>query len=68
MIFKWLLYFVCVVAVSFSKATYRINENNGIVQIKLVLSNSSLNDIVVQVLSNDISATGKQLIYIKKSI
>lgn len=55
-----------VVAVSFSKAAYRNNENDGPVQIGLVLSNPPLTDIAVQVLSNNRSATGEQFMHNKK--
>ena len=51
--------FFIVVAVSFSKSTYSISENDGQIQSLLVLTNPSLNDVTVQVQSANGSATGE---------
>ena len=47
------------VSVSFSQATYSVDENNGPAQPVLVLSNPSSTDITVQVRSNNITAAGE---------
>ena len=45
--------------VSFDKPLHFVDENAGQVQIVLLLGQPSLNDIIVQVLNTDVSATGK---------
>ena len=45
----------------FSQAMYSVDEDSGLVQPVLILSNSSENDTIVQVLTIDESATGKTL-------
>ena len=47
------------VSVSFNQSTYMINENDGLVQPVLVLNNSVATDITLQVVTNDITATGE---------
>ena len=47
--------------VRFSQAMYSVDEDSGIVQPVLILSNSSETVIIVQVLTIDESATGKIL-------
>lgn len=47
-----------VTTVSFEQSTYRVNENDGLVQITLILSNPSSSNITVQVTSNDNTAKG----------
>ena len=55
------MYEFCVDAtVSFNQSSYSINENNGPVQIVVVLSNPSSSDITIQVLNTDESATSKK--------
>ena len=43
----------------FSQTTYIVNENDGPVQPRLVLSNPSSTDITVEVTSSGGSATGE---------
>jgi len=45
--------------VKFIQSTYNITEYNGILQPILVLSRQSSIDIIVQVLTNDATATGE---------
>ena len=45
--------------VSFSQPTYRVGEDDGIVQPQVVLSNPSSTDITVEVTDTGISATGE---------
>ena len=45
--------------VSFSQSTYSVNEDDGLVQPVLVLSNPSSTDITVQVRDNSNTATGE---------
>ena len=45
--------------VSFNQPTYSVNENDGVLQPVLVLSESSSTDITVQVRSTDKTATGE---------
>ena len=48
---------------SFSQAMYSVNEDSGLLQPVLILSNSSETDTTVQVLTVDESATGKICIH-----
>ena len=43
----------------FSHAMYTVNENAGVVQVSLILSNPSSTNVTMQVSSADISANGK---------
>jgi len=45
--------------VSFSPAEYRVDENSGLVQPVLVLSNSSSSIITIHVFTTEGSATGE---------
>ena len=61
--FSTLLYiilsFYCTAAtVSFSQSTYRVNENEGLVQPVLVLSNPSSINVTVRVTDEGGTATG----------
>ena len=47
------------ITVRFSPSTYSVNEDDGLVQPVLVLSNPSSTDITVQVRANDNTTTGK---------
>ena len=48
-----------VITITFSEATYNVNENAGVVQPLLVLSNPSSIAFTVQVVNTNGSATGK---------
>jgi len=50
--------FHLVTTVSFDQSAYSFNENVGLVQIALVLSNPSSDDITIQVKSSDNTAQG----------
>ena len=53
-----IFYFLVVITVRFNNATYTVDEDAGIIQPLLVLSNpSSLNETVL-VISTDVTATG----------
>ena len=52
-----------VTSVKFSQSTYSVNENSGVVQPVLVLSNPSSTDITVEVTSTDGSATGELILF-----
>ena len=52
-------FFVLVTFVNFSQSVYNIDEDKDQVKVMLLLSNPSTADIMVTVLSNDGSATGK---------
>ena len=43
---------------------YSIDENDGVVETQLILSNPSSNDITVEVISEEINATSESHIYI----
>ena len=59
-IIQHMLLIICIaITVSFSQSAYSVNEDDGVVQPVLVLSNPSSTDITVQVRSNDNTATGK---------
>ena len=45
--------------VSFSQSTYRVGEDDGVIQPQVVLSNPSSTDITLQVTDTGISATGE---------
>jgi len=45
--------------VSFGQSTYSVNEEAGVAQIELVLSNPSSNDITAQVRDTKGTATGE---------
>jgi len=47
------------ITISFSQATYNVDENNGAAQPVLVLSNPSSTDITVQVRDNQNTATSE---------
>ena len=47
--------------VSFEQSTYNVNEDNGLTQLILVLSNPLSTDTIVQVNNSNGSATGKYL-------
>ena len=59
MIFTATTDFATSLNVSFSQSSYSVNENDGVVQPVLVLSESSLINITVQIESRSITATGK---------
>ena len=46
------------VAIHFMESRYVVVENNGAVQLVLVLTKPSSTEITVEVMSNDITATG----------
>ena len=48
-----------VITVTFGKEEYTVNEDTGVLQVSLILSNSSSNNIAIEVLSSNGSATGK---------
>ena len=48
-----------VTSVNFSQSAYSVDENDGIVQLTLVLSIPSSSDITIEVFSTDGSAIGK---------
>ena len=55
------------IVVNFEQMTYNIDEDNGLVQPVLVLSNPSSTTITIEVLSIDESATGKHSVnYVSK--
>ena len=47
---------------SFNQSAYNTNENDGLVQIELISSNPSLNDITIEVFATAVSATGRWLV------
>ena len=51
-------YIILEIAVRFDNAAYHVNEDVGIVQLLLVLSNPSSFNETVQVISTDIEADG----------
>ena len=51
-------------SISFNQSIYIVNENERLVEVVLVLSNSAEIDIIVQVGTNDKTATGEHLISI----
>ena len=52
-----------VVTVNFSQSTYSVNENDGKVQLELVLNNALATSMMVRVLTTNGSAIGKCIIY-----
>ena len=56
----YLIFLLClVITIKFSKSAYTIDENSGQVQPVLILSDISLIEFTVQVLSSSESANGK---------
>ena len=51
------------ISVYFSQPTYRVNENDGAVQLVLVLSNPSSTDFDVEIRDNEGTAIRKQKYY-----
>lgn len=47
------------ITVTFGKEEYTVDEDTGVLQVSLILSNSSSNNTVIEVLSSNGSATGK---------
>ena len=50
---------IVAVAVSFDQLTYFANEDNGTVELMVILSNPSIADITVQIVSSDVTAISK---------
>jgi len=50
--------------VSFSKSNYGVNENDGVVELILVLSNPLSSDVTIRITTFDREATGKGLMHI----
>ena len=48
-----------VITISFNQMLYRVNESDGTVEIMVGLSNPSMTDITVQLVSNGITAMSK---------
>lgn len=44
------------ITISFNQMMHRANESDGTVEIMVNLSNPSINDITVQIISSDITA------------
>ena len=55
------LFYYTAATVSFVQSTYLADESIESVEIEMILSNQSSVDLVVQVTSSDIQATGKHL-------
>ena len=51
--------FLLEITVQFGEAMYTVNENAGVVQVSLILSNPSSTIVMIQVFNTDGSATGK---------
>ena len=49
------------ITVQFGQAMYTSNENAGVVQVSLILSNPSSTDVNVQVFNTNITANGKYI-------
>ena len=49
------------VSISFSQSTYIVNENEGLLQAVLILSTPAKTTTIVQVGTNDNTATGEHL-------
>ena len=47
------------ITISFDRFKYFLNENNGTVQLKAILSNPSATEITVQIIINDGTAISK---------
>ena len=60
MSFLWTYFIVLlVVIIKFDELTYNVDERSGMVQVALVLSNPLSSDLTVDVMSNDVTASGK---------
>ena len=57
-VFKKYFTLYIVATLDFDQSVYSVDENNGVVQVTVVLSNPSSSDITVQVFTTDGSATG----------
>ena len=49
-------YFLAAITISFDRLIYFVNENNGTVELIVVLSNPSTTDIAVEIISSDVTA------------
>ena len=58
---SYIFLFSVAVSISFNQSTYIVNENEGLVEVVLVLNNSIGFDITVQVETDDNTATGEHL-------
>ena len=47
------------ITLNFSQSSYSVNEDDGVVQLELILSNPSSTDFTIQVISNSTTALGK---------
>lgn len=50
-------------AVSFSRTMYEIHENDGPLQVVLLLDKPALDSITVKIVSTEETATGKDCVY-----
>ena len=57
-VFKKYFTLYIVATLDFDQSVYSVDEDNGVVQVILLLSNPSSSDITVQVFTTDGSATG----------
>ena len=57
--YEYVVYHLLATTVMFSEIIYSVNEDSGSVQPVLVLSNSTSNDITIEVLNIDGSAFGE---------
>ena len=55
--------FLAAITISFDQLIYFVNENNGTVELKAILSNPSTTDITVQIISSDVTAISKYAHY-----
>ena len=53
------------ITVSFGQGMYSINENAGVVQVSLTLSNPSSTVVSINVFNTNVTANGKYIIIVK---
>ena len=53
------IYTAAAYTVSFSQSTHSVDEDSGSVEIQLLLSEVTLSDVIIEVLSMDDSTNGK---------
>ena len=60
------VYFIVLLVsiITFSQSAYMVNESSGAAQVVLVLTNPLSNDLTVEVTNNDVTALGKNLVYV----
>ena len=59
------MYISLVITVMFNQSAYSVNEDDEMLQIVLVLSNSSVTNVTIKLIDNTTTATGKHEVIVE---